>query len=909
MKKVLFFACYLLIQNNSIAQVTVNNLLIENLKDPMSIDSPEPRFSWQLIETNKQNVFQQAYEIQVNTTALTDQNESVFWSSGKVKSDQSVYVPYKGKALASGHSYYWRVRVWDNYGKVSDWSPQSFWKMGLSLTDWKAKWIGPEHKEAVYTPAPLLRTSFVLNKTIKEATAYITAHGFYEAEINGHKVGDAYLTPGWTSYNKRLQYQAYNVRELLTDGKNAIGVTLGSGWYRSPLGPDNPKPHFYGNDLGLLLQIRILYTDGSEQLIVSDENWKSSTGALRSGEIYNGSVVDARLEQKGWSTASFNDQKWSGVNVQSFPKNNLIATYNEPVTKHEVFKPIKVILTPSGEKVLDFGQNLVGWVKVELQGHDGDSIKISHAEVLDKAGNFYTANLRSAKAQNTYILKGKNKQTFEPQFSWQGFRYVKVEGITGELNPADFTAIAIYSDMKVMGTFSCSNPLLNQLQHNIVWGQKGNFLDVPTDCPQRDERLGWTGDAQVFSRTASFNMDVHNFFSKWLKDVAADQYPDGSIPYIVPDIFTDGHNQVGGSAGWGDVATVIPWNMYLVYGDKRILEEQYSSMKAWVDYIQKQSKNDLWSSGNHFGDWLFYSVNNDNDGSSAITSKFLIAQCFYAYSTQLLINTTKVLGNKADEQYYSTLLTKIKTAFVKEYVTPNGLISSDTQTAYILALEFDMLPETLSPQAAERLAKNIDRYRNHLTTGFLGTPYLCKVLSRFGYADLAYKLLLQETYPSWLYPVKLGATTIWERWDGIKTDGSFEEPSMNSYNHYAYGAIGDWMYRVIAGIDTKQDGVGYKNIIIKPTIGGGLTFANADYNTNYGTIKSHWKVEAGVVQMDIQIPVNSSATVYIPSMKDGEVTINGKKLLIDKTDKTESVMDGYRIVKVGSGKYNFTSQL
>ena len=460
--------------------------------------------------------------------------------------------------------------------------------------------------------------------------------------------------------------------------------------------------------------------------------------------------------------------------------------------------------------------------------------------------------------------------------------------------------------MRPTGTFSCSNVLINQLQHNIQWGQKGNFLDVPTDCPQRDERLGWTGDAQVFSRTATYNMNAHNFFAKWLKDVAADQYANGSIPFVIPNVIGKGTSGPGGSTGWADVATVIPWNVYLAYGDKRILEEQYPSMKAWVNYMQLQSKNDLWNTGFHFGDWLFYSRNDDTDGSSAITDKYLIAQCFYAYSTQLLINTAIVLGKKDDEAYYTALITKIKDAYLREYVTPNGLISSDTQTAYVLALQFDMLPENLRQQAATRLVSNIRRYENHLTTGFLGTPYLCHVLSRFGYPNVAYRLLMQDTYPSWLYPVKMGATTVWERWDGIKPDSTFETPTMNSYNHYAYGAIGDWMYRVIAGIDTRTEAPGYKQILIKPTAGGGLTNALADYETSYGKVSSHWKLEGDNFSLDVEIPVNTTATVYIPITNSNDVIYeSGVSVAAAPGIKMATPETGYMVVNVGSGNYHF----
>jgi len=609
------------------------------------------------------------------------------------------------------------------------------------------------------------------------------------------------------------------------------------------------------------------------------------------------------MQQKNWSTTAFNDKAWYGVTVKDFPKDKLVATVNEPVRKHETFKPVKIFTTPKGEKVIDFGQNLVGWVQMKVSGHEGDKITLSHAEVIDKAGNFYTENLRTAKSEDVYILKGDGEETFEPQFTWQGFRYIKVEGYPGDLKPENFTAIALYSDMKPTGTFSCSNLQINQLQHNIQWGQKGNFLDIPTDCPQRDERLGWTGDAQVFSRTASYNMNVHNFFAKWLKDVAADQYPNGSVPHVIPNVLESSGG--GGSTGWADVSTIIPWNMYLAYGDKKILEDQYNSMKAWVNYMQQQSTNDLWNTGPHFGDWLFYSLNDDTDGSSAITNKYLIAQCFFAHSTQLLINTAKVLGKKEDEDYYTALLAKTKAAYLKEYVTPNGLISSDTQTAYVLALQFDMLPENLRQQAAARLVKNISRYNMHLTTGFLGTPYLCGVLSRFGYARVAYRLLLQDTYPSWLYPVTMGATTIWERWDGIRPDGSFETPSMNSYNHYAYGAIGDWMYRVIAGIDTKEDAPGYKHIVIKPTIGGSLQYASADYDTNYGKVSSHWKLENSNLLLDVEIPANTTATVYIPADNINAVFESDKPVTKAKDIKTTDPIHGYVALNIGSGIYHF----
>jgi alpha-L-rhamnosidase len=446
--------------------------------------------------------------------------------------------------------------------------------------------------------------------------------------------------------------------------------------------------------------------------------------------------------------------------------------------------------------------------------------------------------------------------------------------------------------------------LLNQLQHNIQWGQRGNFLDVPTDCPQRDERLGWTGDAQAFSRTAAFNFGVNNFFAKWMHDVTADQRADGLIPSVIPNVL--GPNS-GGSTGWADVVTILPWNTYLAYGDKKILEDEYKSMKAWIGYMQKQSKNDLWQTGFHYGDWLFYRPFDDNDGKAAVTDKYLIAQCFYANSIQIVINTAKLLAQSEDVTTYQTLLDKVKAAFVKEYLTPNGRLVSGTQTAYVLALNFDMLPEQLREQAAARLAENIKAYKDHLTTGFLGTPYLCHVLSRFGYTDLAYKLLLQDTYPSWLYPVKMGATTIWERWDGQKPDSTFQTPTMNSFNHYAYGAIGDWMYRVIAGLDTYEDKPGYKHIKIEPHPGGGLTKAAATLQTNYGIASSGWTINGNELVLEVEVPANTTADIYIPGTSADAITENGKAISAQKEMQATATGNQYVVVKTGSGKYRFVT--
>ncbi|HVU56557.1 MAG TPA: family 78 glycoside hydrolase catalytic domain [Puia sp.] len=897
----LFFCCLpaTMIVN---AQIKVGHLLCENKPEPLGVDAATPRLSWQLesVDVGARGLSQTGYEIRVAEGGPGFKGALV-WSSGKVSSDKQVQVAYEGKPLVPGQIYYWQVRVWDNKGRVSAWSGPSFWRMGLlQSADWKAQWIEPGYVEdSVLRPSPLLRKGFTVSKKLRSALAYISAHGLYEAYLNGKKVGDACLTPGWTSYNKRLQYQVYDVTTLLEKGSNAVGVMLGSGWYRGTLAWAD-QHNIFGRTLGLLFQLELTYADGTKEYVLSDGSWKSSTGAITYSEVYNGEIIDARKEKKGWNEVGYNDMDWTGVKAGGMSRGKLVATWNEPVKKHEVFKPLKIFKTPAGELVVDFGQNLVGWVKLRVRGAAGDSVKLYHAEVLDKFGNFYTDNLRKAKQENIYVLNGEGQEVFEPHFSWQGFRYVRVVGFPGELKAEDLEATALYSDMPQTGEFACSNVLLNQLQHNITWGQRGNFLDVPTDCPQRDERLGWTGDAQVFCRTAAFNRQVNNFFAKWLQDVAADQFASGAVPHVVPNVL--GVND-GGSAGWSDVATIVPWTMYLVYGDKKILEDQYASMKAWVGFMEQNSDHYLWNKGGHFGDWLSYWPEGHGE-RAAITDSYLIAQAFFAHSVQLVIDAAKVLGREEDVTHYGALLKQVKDAFLREYATPSGRLVCNTQTAYVLALAFDLLPEAVRASAAERLVNNIKDYDDHLTTGFLGTPYLCHVLSNTGHTDIAYKLLLQEGYPSWLYPVKMGATTIWERWDGQKPDSTFEDIGMNSFNHYAYGAIGDWMYQVMAGIDTYAAYPGYKKIKLMPHPGGGLTYVNASLQTYYGLVSSVWKQLNGKFLLDVTVPVNTTADIYIPG-EMSKVTESGVELA-SRADFRNIRQEGeYTVVEVGSGYYRF----
>jgi alpha-L-rhamnosidase len=895
-----------------LSSVSVAELRVEYATNPIGIDVARPRFSWQLRGgATERDLGQSAYEVQVAERADAlgaEVGGAPVWRSGRVSSSSSNQVEYGGPQLRSGTRYFWRVRVWDRDAKASPWSAPAYWEMALlARDDWKAQWIEPTWTEvdSVSQPAPLLRRDFTLRTPAREARLYVTSHGLYELYLNGQRVGDAVLTPGWTSYNKRLQYQTYDVTSLLHSGRNALGAVLGDGWYRGRIGFSNQR-NVYGHKLGLLLQLRITYADGRAELVTSDGSWRATPGPIRAADIYDGERYDARLEQPGWTSAGFDDHAWQPVRVAGTPNEHLVAPVSPPVRRIQEIRPIAILHTPAGETVFDLGQNMVGWVRLRVQGPAGTNVTLRHAEVLDRAGNLYTANLRNAVQTDRYTLKGSGVEVYEPRFTFHGFRYVAVEGYPGQPTLESVTGVVVHSDLARTGSFETSNALLNQLQHNVVWGQKGNFVDVPTDCPQRDERLGWTGDAQVFSRTAAFNLDVAGFFSKWLRDLAADQSPAGPVPYVIPNVLGGDSLNGAGSAGWSDAAVIIPWNMYLAYGDRRLLSEQYPSMRAWVEWMRRRAgASHLWTTGFHFGDWLAFATTRA-DYPGATTGKDLIATAYFAHSTDLLARSARVLGREEDARAYEELFVKIRDAFQHEYVTPRGRVGENTQTAYVLALSFGLLPDSLQAQAAERLAADVRAHDNHLTTGFLGTPDLTEVLSRYGHLDVAYRLLTQDTYPSWLYPVKRGATTIWERWDGIRPDSTFQDPGMNSFNHYAYGAIGDWMYRVVAGIEIDPAHPGYQHVLIQPHPGGGVTHARAALETQYGRVASGWELHDGTLAVDVEVPPNASATVRLPHATLAQVTESGSALSravgvhAPRQEATDVVME------IGSGSYRFS---
>ena len=883
----------------------VASLRTNHKATPMGIDGPTPCLAWTLAASAR-GARQTAYRMQVaeSPEALAE-GENLVWDSGKVNTDQSAHHAYDGPALEARTRYYWRVRVWDGDGQPSAWSEASWWEMGLlAPSDWTAQWIEPDwtRDASEPLPSPMLRTEFSVDGEVADARLYVTSHGLYEMHLNGERVGEQVFSPGWTSYNHRLQYQTYDVTDRLASGTNAIGARLGDGWYRGYIG-FRGQQNYYGDTLALLAQLHVTYEDGSTAVVVrTDDGWRAATGAVRMSDIYMGETYDARQEKTGWTQSGYDAADWSGVRTAPHDMERLLAQTAPPVRRIQEIKPEEVIVTPEGDTVLDMGQNMVGWMRMRVEGAAGTQVTLQHAEVLDKDGNFYTANLRAADQTIRYTLDGEGEEVYAPHFTFQGFRYVKVSGYPGEVQPEDFTGVVIHSDMRPTGHFQSSHVRLNQLQHNTVWGQKGNFLDVPTDCPQRDERLGWTGDIQVFARTANFNMHTMGFLKKWLRDLEADQLPSGSVPHVVPNVL--GENSAG-AAGWADASVIVPWALYQAYGNKQILEDQYESMTGWVEFVRERAAMDsttyLWENNFTFGDWLAYNTD-QSDYPGATTSKDLIRNAYFARSADLLARTARTLGRMDDAERYQQLFENVRAAFQREFVTPRGRVTSDTQTSYVLALSFDLLPGDQRATAARRLVNDV-RERGHLTTGFLGTPDLTHVLADHGYRAEAFDLLFRTEYPSWLYPVTRGATTIWERWNGIRPDSTFQDPGMNSFNHYAYGAIGEWLYTEVAGLQAAAPG--YEELRIAPHPGDTLTHARAVLETNYGRAESSWTRSDGQFRLEVTIPANTRATVRLPGAARTAVTESGAPL--DQAAGLSALRtDGEdRVFDAGSGAYTF----
>lgn len=657
----------------------------------------------------------------------------------------------------------------------------------------------------------------------EKAILKITALGVYEAKLNGERVGDFILAPGWTSYLNRLQVQSYDVTNLLKT-ENSLEVTVGQGW--RAIANKRDGSDFLGyRDTALIAELTIVYADGAAESIVTDSSWTARESKLRYINIYDGDIYDATFKAGSARHCICVDLE----------KDMLIPQEGEKIVEHERMPALQIIKTPAGETVIDFGQNMTGYVEFRIKGTPGVQATISHGETLDRDGNFYNANYRSADAQIKFVCDGE-EHIYKSALTFFGFRYIRLENWPDEVKKENFTAIVVHSDIRRTGYFECSDETVNKLFKNIIWGQKSNFLDVPTDCPQRNERLGWTGDAQVFVRTASLNFDVERFFKKWLHDLAADQGRDGCVPHVIPNIFDD----MGGSSAWSDAAVICPWEIYRTYGDKKILEDQFDSMKAWIDWMRERSENGKRSGGFQFGDWL--GLDSPEGSYKGSTPEELIATAYYKYSTELFIKAAHALGRDVAE--YENIPAEAAKAFRREYME-NGRVKNATQTACVLALYFDITDDRAATAAQ---LNELVKHAGHLETGFVGTPYLLHALSDNGYAETAYDLLLRREYPSWLYPISKGATTVWEHWDGIKPDGTMWSTDMNSFNHYAYGAVADWMYGAAAGINSDPDRPGFEHIIFRPVTDRRLDFVKASIDTRRGTVASEWRRENGRIK-------------------------------------------------------------
>ena len=729
----------------------------------------------------------------------------------------------------------------------------------------QAKWIKTE--QTCGEMSPEFRKTFRRKGDVTRATITVSAMGVYNLFLNGEKVGNAVLAPYWTSYSHRVQEQVYDVTDLLREN-NTVGILLGKGWALGRIGYSGRKyanGHFVSDNLSLIACICIEYSDGSKEIIATDDSWEVWTSVILASDIYDGETVDhtAEVQCLGSAVLDLGDRP------------EIIPQQGEYVTEQERIAPCEIITTPKGERVLDFGQNLAGYVEVKICGKRGDRIVMTHAEVLDKDGNFYTENLRSAKNCNVYILSGEGEEIFKPSFSFQGFRYIRLDEFPedAELSEENFTAVAIYSDMKRTGDFSCGNDKINQLYSNIIWGQRGNFIDVPTDCPQRDERLGWTGDAEVFCRTAAINYDVEKFFTKWLSDMALEQSPEGGIWEIVPCRGSAGSRI---ATGWGDAAVICPWEIYRAYGDKDLLRKNFEMMKKWIGYMHGFGEDEfLFVGGRHYGDWL--AMDAGYGVYEGATQTDLIASAFFAYSTSLVIRAGKILGEDMAEfeALYANVRKAFRAAFMKDgfpCIYPKGDAFSTnrpvkglTQTSIVLVLRFGLYEEEERQGLVDKLAELISENDGRMTTGFLGTPHILHVLSQNGRSDLAYDLLFQEKAPSWLFSVNQGATTIWEHWDSLREDGTFWSTAMNSFNHYAYGAVFDWIFGVALGIQVEEDGAGYEKITVTPLADQRMGFAKGSIESRHGRIESYWRyLPDGRVRYEITVPPSTQATICLP---------------------------------------------
>jgi alpha-L-rhamnosidase len=899
-------ALLLLVTVGVAADLQPSRLRCEYLADPLGIDEATPHLSWACAAADVQarSLSQQAYHLVVASTreqARTGHGD--LWDSGRVESAQTTQVTYAGKPLTSLQRCWWSVRIWDQAGGASSWSEPASFTMGmLDRARWTATWIGVAQeqvislpgvapgpatkKPVVLLPATHLRRSFTLAAPPVRAVLVASALGHVDLHLNGRRVSEEHFAPGWSDYRKSACYRAYDVTAAMNAGENVLGAVLADGWFRgqvSVLGQNR-----YGSKTRFLAQLHLFAADGSEQVIVSDDTWRSSTGPILEGDLFAGETYDARRELTGWDAPGYDANAWAPVAVGAEVKPTLRFYRSPPVRAQEDLPPVAIEQRPDGSYIIDLGQNIAGWVRLKVEETAGTMITLRFAEMRNRDGSLYTAALRSARATDTYVCRGGGVEVWEPRFTYHGFRFVEVRGLSRAPSRDTITGVVAHSDLPLTSSFACSSDLVNRIHANSWWGQRGNYLDLPTDCPQRDERMGWTGDTQVYVRTAAWHMEVAPFLARWMDEMADAQTADGRFPIMAPAAHE------GWSPGWADAGVIVPWTMYQVYGDTALLARHYERMKAHVAYYRSRS-SELIAPGEGFGDWL--AVGSD-------TPKDLISTAYFAHSARLLVDIATALGHAEDASANRELADKVSAAFQRKWVREDGTIGSGSQTGYLLALRFGLLTTAQREQATTQLVAAIAAKNDHLSTGFLGVNLLLPTLSDTRHSDIAYRLLQNTTYPSWGYSIAQGATTMWERWNSYTHDAGFGDVGMNSFNHYAYGACNEWLYGTVLGIAPATPG--FTTIDLHPEPGGGLTWAKGQYQSLHGTIASGWTVADGSFTWDVTVPPNTSAVVHLPGndpalVREDAKDLSGLKGLTVLSGSGEPIR-----ARLGSGTYHFT---
>ncbi len=881
--------------------IEVSKIVINGYENSYFAEAPIC-IGWQLTSDGK-NIRQTACRIQI---AETEDFEKTVWDSGEVQSDVSQFVETKGFEPEHFRQYYVRAAVRDNRGEESSWSKgKRFLYICREQFAWKAQWVSAPMPLAQSKGGIYIRKRFKRTKTVRKAFLVSSAQGIYQPYLNGKRVSQELFLPGWTAYENRIQYQLWDITEAIAEQKeHMLGCILAPGWFRGRLGETGRG--IYGDRTAWMAQLYLYYEDGTREMIVTDSACRCHAGPLLMADLYDGETYDARLEIDDWSLPTAGDAAWLPVEGRAVDAAKLWPQKVRGVCTHECFSG-KELWTPAGERCIDFGQNMAGLVSFRVKANPGDRVEFTCFEALDRDGNVYTENLRSAKQTVTYLCKGGEEEFYRPEFSYQGFRYIQIHTWPGEWDAARIQAAAVYSDLHFYGAFTSSSPLVNRLVENISWSMKSNFVDVPTDCPQRDERLGWTGDAQIFSETAVYLADVFGFFEKWLYDVAGEQYENGGVPHIVPDIlrFEDQSGDwllsqgTHSASAWADAIVLIPWRLYQYYGNKKILEAFYGSMKRWIDFMLQHSKDFLWNYKLQFGDWL--ALDAPEGSYFGATPNELTCTAYFAYSAGIFQKIAEALGHEEDKRAGRELHQSVRQAFCREFLGEDGLLRVKTQTALALALHFELLPVEHRRKNAEELKKKIQENGGCMTTGFMGTPCILAALSENGFAEEAYELLLREDYPSWLYQVKKGATTVWEHLDGMKPDGSMWSSDMNSFNHYAYGAVGAWLFTQAAGIRTQEAYPGFSKITVKPLLSRKLPRGCAAVETPYGPVRVSWEhgEDAGVLQ--IETPPNTQAQILLEPYIDVQ-SHDGLEFTAEGGVQRAAAGSGIRTIKYGINK-------